>query len=92
VSKIPTTIRLDDHLRKKVLREARKAGLNFSGVVHLLLCAFVHGTVQVGVTQYPKGYLDTLEREAASLRHLHRKGKTRRYVSSKALFDDILKR
>ena len=90
--KQPTTIRLEKGLRDDVLREARKAGLDFSGIVHLLLLAFVRGDVHVGVLPYPKGYLETLGREAEELRSQHRKGKTKRYTSSKELFDAILER
>jgi Arc/MetJ family transcription regulator len=92
MSKQPTTIRLDQALHREVLREARKAGLSFSSVVHLLLRAFTQGTVQIGVTQYPAAYLTTLGKEADALRRLHRKGKAKGYPSSKALFDDLLGR
>ncbi|MEI8230763.1 MAG: hypothetical protein WCG83_06550 [Candidatus Peregrinibacteria bacterium] len=92
MSKAPTTIRLDEQLRKSVTREARKVGLNFTGVVHLLLHAFVQGTVHVGATHYPHAYLETLGKEADALRRLHRKGKIKEYTSSRAMFDDILKR
>ena len=90
--KHPTTIRLDPALYRKVLQEAQKSGLSFSSVVHLLLSAFIQGDVHIGVTQYPKAYLETLEKESQQLRALHRKGKAKRYSSSKALFDDILAR
>ena len=86
-----TTIRLQPALRKAILREAKKAGLSFSDIVQLLLRAFVDGTVQIGVTQYPKGYIEKLDREAAALRKAHRAGKVRSYGSAKELFDDILK-
>ena len=92
MAKHPTTIRLDRRFRQKVDREAQKAGLNFTTVVFLLLRAFVDGEVQVGVTQYPKAYLETLAKEADELRTLHRKGKVKTYTSSKELFDDILDR
>ncbi len=92
MSKHPTTIRLDLALHKKVIKEAEKTGLNFSSVVHLLLNAFVQGTVHIGVSQYPQGYMQTLEKESLELSRLYRKGKTKGYSSSKDLFDDILKR
>ncbi len=92
MTKHPTTIRLDPLLYKKVLHEGRKAGLSFSDIVHLLLRAFVEGTVHIGVTQYPKGYLETLEKEADQLRTLRKRGKAKEYGSAKELFDDILKR
>lgn len=92
MSKYPTTIRLDEQLYKRTLREARKSGLSFSGVVHLLLQAFSEGNLHIGVVQYPVRYLESLEREAVNLRRAHRKGKARAYTSSKALFDDILER
>ena len=90
MSKHPTTIRLDPVLYKEVLREAKKAGLTFTGVVHLLLRAFTEGTVQVGVMQYPDAYLKTLEKESAELSRQYTKGKAKGYASSKAMFDDIL--
>lgn len=90
--KQPTTIRLEKRLRQEVLREARKAGLDFSGVVHLLLLAFVRGDVRIGVTSYPPEYLETLGNEADQLRSLQRKGKAKRYTSSKKLFDAIFDR
>lgn len=90
--KHPTTIRLDPALYKEVIREARKAGLNFSNVIHLLLLAFVRGTVYIGVNQYPEGYLSTLERESEELGNLYRKRKAKSYASSKALFNAILER
>lgn len=92
MSKHPTTVRLDPALYKSVISEAKKAGLNFSSVVHLLLRAFVQGTVHIGVSQYPKGYLQTLEQESAELSRLYQKGKLKGYSSSKELFGDILKR
>jgi len=90
--KQPTTIRLDPALYKEVIREARKAGLNFSNVVHLLLLAFIQGTVYIGVNQYPEEYLRTIERESEELSHLYRKRKVKGYASSKALLDAILRR
>ncbi len=90
--KQPTTVRLDPALYKQVLREAKKAGLNFSAVVQLLLHAFVRGTVHIGVSQYPEGYLETLERASAEVSQLYRKGKVKGYASSKQLFDDMLDR
>lgn len=92
MSKYPTTIRLDPALYKRVISEAKKAGLNFSSVVHVLLQAFVQGTVSIGVTQYPQGYMETLEKESSELSRLYRKGKAKGYTSSKELFGDILKR
>lgn len=90
--KHPTTLRLDDRLYKEATKKAEKAGLTFTGVVHLLLMAFTEGTVKVGVTQYPKEYLAAIVKEADALRASHRKGKAKKYASSKALFDDILDR
>ncbi|OGJ54877.1 hypothetical protein A3D11_00740 [Candidatus Peribacteria bacterium RIFCSPHIGHO2_02_FULL_49_16] len=90
--KHPTTIRIEQNLYRETVREAEKIGLNFTSVVHLLLYAFMEGTVQIGVTQHPPEYLAALGKEADSLRHQHRKGKAKRYASSKALFDDILDR
>ena len=92
MSKHPTTVRLDPQLYKQVLHDAHKAGLSFSSVVHLLLTAFTEGTVQIGVTQYPKGYLKALEKESAELGRLSRRGKAKGYASSKQMFDDILGR
>ncbi|MBU1124189.1 hypothetical protein KJ652_06435 [Patescibacteria group bacterium] len=90
MTKQPTTIRLDPRLYKQVLREAKKSGLSFTGIVHLLLQAFVAGEVQVGVTQYPKEYVENLEKESAELSRLYKEGKAKGYTSSKALFNDIL--
>ena len=92
MAKHPTTVRLDSHLQKQVMKAADKAGLTFSGVVHLLLVAFTEGTVKIGVTQYAPSYIKTLEHEGDELRRDHRKGRVKSYASSKALFDDILKR
>lgn len=41
-------------------------------------------------TRYPKKYIDTLMKEAAELRRLHRQGKVKSYGSAKEMFDDIL--
>ena len=87
-----TTIRLDACFRKAIVREAKKAGLNFSDIVNLLLRAFVDGTVQIGVTQYPKGYIEQLHKEADALRKAHRGGKVKGYSTAKEMFDDILAR
>lgn len=87
-----TTIRLQPALRKAILREAKKAGLTFSDVVQLLLRAFVDGTVQIGVTQYPPKYLETISKEARALRKAHRAGKVKGYSTAKEMFDDILRR
>ena len=87
-----TTIRLEPRFRKAIIREAKKAGLNFSDIVYLLLRAFLEGSVHIGVTQYPKGYIETLNKEADSLDRAYRKGKVRSYHSGKELFDDILRR
>ncbi|TSC57772.1 MAG: hypothetical protein Greene041619_937 [Candidatus Peregrinibacteria bacterium Greene0416_19] len=92
MSKQPTTIRLEPAFYKQVLREAKKTGLSFSDIVHLLLRAFTEGAVQIGVTQYPKGYLEMIGREAEELRRFHRKGKVKKYASAKEAFDDILGR
>ena len=92
MAKQTTTIRLDARFRKAIVREAKKAGLNFSDIVNLLLRAFVDGTVQIGVTQYPKGYIEKLHKEADALNNAFRKGKVRSYASGKELFNDILNR
>ena len=87
-----TTIRLEPQFRREILRQAKKAGLNFSSIVQLLLQAFLDGTVHIGVTQHPQRYIDVIDKEADVLRIANRRGKVRRYSSSKELFDDILKR
>lgn len=92
MSKYPTTIRLDKDLYKKVQRQAEKEGLSFSNVVHLLLHAFTQGEVQIGVTQYPPGYLEKLGEEADELREQYKKGKVKTFASAKEMFDDILDR
>ena len=92
MSKHPTTIRLDPVLYKGVLREAKKKGMSFSNVVHLLLYAFTEGSIQIGVTQYPQKYMETLEKDSKELSRLYRKGRAKGYGSSKELFDDILER
>lgn len=91
MQKHPTTVRLDPALYKKVISEAKKTGLNFSNVVHVLLQAFVQGTVSIGVSQYPRGYMKTLEKESSELSRLYRKGRSKGYSSSRELFDAILK-
>jgi len=91
MAKQSTTVRLDEKLRKQVMREARRTGLNFSGLLHLLLGAYAHGEIQIGVTQYPQGYLEALAKEAGELRRLQRAGKTKRYGSSGELFDELSK-
>lgn len=90
--KHPTTIRLDAALYKEALHEIKKTGLSFSDVVHLLLRAFVQGTVHIGVSQYPEGYVQTLEKESAELSRLYRKGKAKGYATGKELVDDMLDR
>lgn len=90
--KHPTTIRLDAALYKEALHETRKTGLSFSDVIHLLLRAFVQGVVHIGVSQYPEGYVRSLEKESAELSRLYRKGKVKSYVTGKELFDDMLDR
>ena len=90
--KHPTTIRLEPALYKQVIREAEKKGLSFTNVVQLLLRAYIDGSVDIGVTQYPAEYLETLAKEADALRVQHRKGKVKGYTSSRAMFDAILER
>ncbi len=90
MAKDVTTIRLQPQLRRAILREAKKAGLSFSDIVQLLLRAFVDGTVQIGVMQYPQHYIDTLDKEVIALRKANRAGKVKRYKSAKEAFDDIL--
>ena len=92
VSKQPTTVRIDRRLHEEALREARKTGLTFSGIIHLLLSAYVDGTVNVGVTQYPAEYLHSLQKESAALSGRYRKGTVKGYASPKAMFDDSLRR
>ncbi len=92
MSKHPTTIRLEQNLYKEVILKAQKAGLSFSGVIHLLLHAFANGTVHIGVTQYPDKYLRTLEKESAEMSYLYKEGKVKGYASAKALFSDTLER
>lgn len=86
-----TTVRLDERLRKKVMREAKKAGLNFSDVVQMLLAAFAEGSVHIGVTRYPPGYIEKLEKEADEADRLLRSGKAKTYASAKEMLADILK-
>ena len=88
--KRPPTIRLDPLLYKKVLREGKKAGLSFSNIVQLLLGEFAAGSLRIGVTRYPQGYLRKLEREAEELQRLYRAGKVKGYTSAKEMFRDIL--
>ncbi|MDO8648547.1 MAG: hypothetical protein Q7R81_02070 [Candidatus Peregrinibacteria bacterium] len=90
MAKHPTTIRLDSALYKEVLREARKTGLSFSGVVQLLLHAFAEGTIHIGVSQHTEAYVRTLEKESAALSRLYKAGKVKGYTNSKELFRDIL--
>ena len=92
MTKNVTTIRLDSGLRKALLREAKRAGLSFSDVVQLLLRISIEGGMHIGVTQYPKGYIEKLEKEADALRMAHRKGKAKGYSSGKEMMDDILGR
>lgn len=92
MTKQSTSIRLESDLYKVVLKEAKKAGLSFSDVVHMLLRAYAEGNVHIGVTQYPPGYLEALGKEAEELRRLHRAGKVKSYASAKELFDDILEK
>ncbi len=87
-----TTIRIQPDIRRAVLRQVKKSGMTFSNIVNLLLQAYLDGTVHVGVTQYPKGYLEKLHKEADALRKASRAGKTKVYSSAKELFDDLLDR
>ena len=90
ITKQSTSIRLDSHLHTLVMREAKKSGLSFSGVVHLLLQAFVQGNVRVGVFQHSDSSLRNLEKESQELSDLYRKKKMKGYSSAKELFHDIL--
>ncbi len=90
MAKHTTSIRLDDDLRKKVLRQAKKDGLTLTDVVHFLLAAFARGEMQIGVTQYPKEFLDKLHKDAEDLRKLSRAGKVKRYTSGAEMIADIL--
>jgi antitoxin component of RelBE/YafQ-DinJ toxin-antitoxin module len=92
MSKLTTSIRLDQNLHKQVAREAEKAGLSFSAIVQLLLRAYAKGSVHIGVTQYSHEYLEAIGKEADALRQSRKGGKAKSYASSKALFDDILSR
>ena len=88
-TKHPTTIRLDMNLYKDVKQQARKVGMSFSSVVHMLLLAFTDGSVKIGVSQYPKGYLEALTRESDELSLLARKGKVKGFSSSKKMFEAL---
>ena len=90
MSKQTTTIRLDKTLYNTTLREARKAGLSFSGVVHLLLLAFTKGDVGIRVVQYPGKYMKMLEKESAQLSRSYKKSKAKGYTSSAEMLGDIL--
>ncbi len=92
MSKHVTTIRLDDALRKKVLFEAKKTGLSLSEVIHLLLVSYADKEVKIGVTQYPKKYMDIIHKEIEEMRRLRRLGKLKSYRTAKDAFDDILGR
>lgn len=92
MAKDVTTIRIDSALRKAILREAKKAGLSFSDIVQLLLRMFIDQKMHVGVTQYPKGYIEKLEKEADALHKAYLKGKVKGYSSGKEMIDDILGR
>ena len=92
MNKSVTTIRLQPDVRKAVVREAKKWGLSFTDIVNILLRAYLHGSVQIGVTDYPKWYLDKIHKEADELRRLSRQGKAKTYASAKELFDELLDR
>ncbi len=85
-----TTIRLDERLKKGVQKKAKKYGLTFSDIVHLLLDAFVTGEVEVGVTKYPIKYLKQINKEIDEMDRLRRAGKLKSYASAKEMFKAIL--
>ncbi len=91
MAKRPTTIRLDDRVRKSAQREAEKMGLTLSGAIHLLLEAFSKGEMEIGVTQYPKRYLEKIHKELDDMERLRKLGKLKSYASGQEMMDDILK-
>jgi hypothetical protein len=92
MAKRPTTIRLDDTFRKKALQKAKKDGFTLTDAVYQLLAGYVRGDIEIGVTQYPKWFLDKIHKELDDMEKLRKLGKLKSYHSAKELFDDILDR
>lgn len=93
-SKTSTTIRIDQQLKRMIMKIAREQGLSFSQVASIALKAIADGVmhISVGVSKYPEWYLNELDKESEEMTKQYEAGKLKTYSSSKELFDDILER
>lgn len=87
-----TTVRLDPRLKKAVMKLAQADGLTLSDIIKMLLRFYAEGSVNVGVTRYPKAYAAMIRKESRNTVRLLRQGKLKAYSSAKEMFDDILDR
>ncbi len=85
-----TTVRLDPRLKKAVMKLAQEDGLTLSDIVKMLLRFYAEGSVNVGVTRYPKAYATMIKKEARETMRLYRQGKIKGYTSAKIMMEDIL--
>jgi antitoxin component of RelBE/YafQ-DinJ toxin-antitoxin module len=85
-----TTVRLDPKLKKAVMKLAVEDGFTLTDVIKMLLRFYAEGSVNIGVTRYPKAYADMIKKEASETRRLYRQGKIKGYTSAKEMMDDIL--
>lgn len=91
-SKISTTLRIDPQLKRRITALAKREGLSFSQIATIAFRALADGFmhISIGVSQYPKEYLETLERESDETMRLYREGKIKGYTSGKSMLQDIL--
>lgn len=87
-----TTVRLDPRLKKAVMKLAQEDGFTLSDIIKMLLRFYAEGSVNIGVTRYPKAYADMIKKEAKQTIRLYRQGKLKGYTSAKTMMDDILSR
>lgn len=76
------------------MKIAREQGLSFSQVASIALKAIADGVihVSVGVSKYPKWYMNELDKDSEEMMRKYKTGKLKTYSSSEELFDDVLER
>ena len=89
--KTATTIRLDEKLKKKILRLAKQYGLTFSDIVNIALNEVILRGARIHPTKIPPGYLKELEREAKETCRLYKEGKIKGYTDPDEMMRDMLK-
>lgn len=94
--KTTTTIRMDVKDRQGIAKIAKQHALSFSDVINMLARTLLEGKIYLGVfqtppTDYPPGFLDEMEKDAAETYRLYKAGKVKGYTNADEAMDALLK-